>query len=304
MARKHTFPFLLIVCFILGCNRANKHTKLPHIQKKERTPIASKQAFPLLSRDTTITLLFNNEHKIKTTLRFPNQSIFKGTIITLPGWNFSRNQWCDSTSFCQKALQEGYIIVQPEMGKSIYCERFYPETRTDWRKYPTRKWIKDSLISELQTYHILHSTHSNFILGLSTGARGAALLARDLPHIFKGCAVLSGDYDQTKFPMDNLYRGFYGEFKNFPDRWLEDDNLITHITDLKVPIYIGHGSNDNVVSIEHSRLLKQALDSSHNSKYEFHIDSLSTHNYSYWNSEIDNILEYFSKITSSSLTSD
>jgi S-formylglutathione hydrolase FrmB len=200
-------------------------------------------------------------------------------------------------------LDQGYILIQPEMGKSIYCDTIFPQTRNDWKKYPTRKWIKDHLIPNLQDYNILIPDHSNFVLGLSTGARGAALIAKDLPLIFSGCAALSGDYDQTKYITDNLYIGYYGSFKNHTAQWTVNDNLVTRIVDLKVPIYIGHGAKDNIVPLRHSILLKEALDSIGNRSYQFHVDSTATHNYSYWNSEVDNMLNFFSGLTSSSLTS-
>lgn len=216
------------------------------------------------------------------------------TIVALPGWNFPNTGWCDSTSLCEEALKRGYVLILPQMGKSIYCDTTFPETRKDWLKYPTRDWVTSTMIPQLQKMGLLAPEDPNYILGLSTGARGAVLIALDEPDIFKGCAALSGDYDQTQFPTDNLYRGYYGSLKQFPDRWKNNDNAITTLEELEVPLYIGHGRNDNIVPIKHSEILVEAMERK-SKAYIFHADSTATHNYSYWNSEVDNMLDFFEK---------
>ncbi|MFT5780339.1 MAG: dipeptidyl aminopeptidase/acylaminoacyl peptidase, partial [Crocinitomicaceae bacterium] len=108
----------------------------------------------------------------------------------------------------------------------------------------------------------------------------------------KGCAALSGDFDQTPFPADNLYIGYYGRMAQFPERWKNDDNVITHIDSMNVPMYIGHGGKDKVVDLKHSQLFADALKAA-DKVYEFNIDPAAGHTYSYWNSEVQNMLEFF-----------
>ncbi|MFK7783998.1 MAG: alpha/beta hydrolase-fold protein, partial [Crocinitomicaceae bacterium] len=184
---------------------------------------------PSLKKDTTIFPDFQS-NPIEVIIKFPSDTAFKGTIIALPGWNYDNNEWCEKTELCEKALSQGYALILPEMGKSIYCDSVFPETRKDWLRYPTRSWMKETLIPRIQEeFQLLLTDQDNFVMGLSTGARGAVLLAMDLPEIFSACGALSGDFDQTRYTKDKLYNGYYGPFQEFQDRWIGKDNAISSI---------------------------------------------------------------------------
>ncbi len=267
--------------------RVNQSSTKITIAKDEITPI------PSLDHDTTVFINFQ-DNLIEIILKFPQKTEYKGTIVALPGWNFPNSGWCDSTQLCEKALAQGYAIILPEMGKSIYCDSVFPETRKDWLKYPTRSWMKTTMIPNIQEeFKLLLPEQNNFVMGLSTGARGAVLLALDLPSIFKACGALSGDFDQTRYTKDKLYNGFYGSFSKFTDRWLENDNAVTSIHQLTVPVYLGHGEKDRIVPIAYSQQLFDELQKTGNSNSEFKINSNAGHTYSFWNSEVDAVLEFF-----------
>ena len=156
--------------------------------------------------------------------------------------------------------------------------------------------MKDEMIPFIQdNFALLLAEQPNFTLGLSTGARGATLLALDMPELFNGCAALSGDYDQSAFPKDNLYIGFYGQMSQFKERWNIDDNIITAIDKLQVPMYVGHGTKDKVVAIEHSDIFVEAM-KARGKEHIYHIDSTAGHTYSYWNSEVRPMLDYFGSL--------
>lgn len=253
---------------------------------------------PTLNHDTTVFYTFTS-HSIEVIIKYPSTADFKGTIIALPGWNFPNSQWCDSTDLCKKALDQGYALILPEMGKSIYCDSVFPETRKDWLKYPTRSWITQMMIPTLQMdFKLLLEDQNNFVMGLSTGARGAVLLALDLPNIFSACGALSGDFDQTRYTKDNLYNGYYGSYAKFTDRWTNEDNAITSISQLTVPVYLGHGKNDQIVPIAYSIQLFDALQSSGNDKSVLMVNPNAGHTYSFWNSEVDAVLEFFNENSS------
>jgi dienelactone hydrolase len=261
-------------------------------EKKENNKI-------LLPKDSIIT---GKLPKSDTVLNIDKQKVFlkickqkkKGTFILLPGWNFPADGWCDNTDICSKILESGYCIVLPEMGKSIYQEKNYPETRPEWRVYPTRGWLSDTLLPMLQEkYSLLLKDENNYIIGLSTGARGVALMLLDFPDLFKGAAALSGDYNQVTMSADNLMTGFYGSYYKFKDRWKNTDNPISRIKEFKTPIYLGHGKLDKVVSPEQTKMFYDSLK-------KYHPDlkiKLSTpdsqHNYEYWGSEVANIFKFF-----------
>lgn len=252
---------------------------------------------PSLQSDTIVSYDFQN-NPIEIIIRFPQKKAFKGTIIALPGWNYPNSDWCEKTSLCEKALELGYAIILPEMGKSIYCDSVFPETRKDWLKYPTRAWVKDVMIPQIQSeFNLLDESQDNYVMGLSTGARGAVLLALDLPTLFTACGALSGDFDQTRYTKDKLYNGYYGSFADHTDRWLNNDNAITSIQELTIPVYIGHGEKDQIVPIAYSQQLYDALIQMGNTQSEFHIDSTAGHTYEYWDSEVDALLTFFKKHT-------
>lgn len=232
----------------------------------------------------------------KCDIALPPDSVpIKGNLILLQGWNFPKEDWCLKSSVCKKALRQGYRLIMPEMGKSTYQSQNYPETRRDWLIYPTRKWLVDTLIPRLQNeYQILTENENNFMLGLSTGARGVLLITIDKPHLFKAVAALSGDYDQTLIPNDGVMNGFYGSFQKFPDRWKTHDNVIYLIKNFYTPIYIGHGKLDPVIPYNQSEILYHHLKKiAPDLTIIFHLDNKAKHDYNYWDSEVIPILNFF-----------
>jgi len=269
---------------------------VPAFTQKEKKEKNNKS---LLPKDSIIS---GKLPKADTTLIIDNQKVIlkicqqkkKGTFILLPGWNFPADGWCNNTDICSKILESGYCIVLPEMGKSVYQEKNYPETRPEWRVYPTRRWFTDTLIPLLQDkYSLLESNENNYIIGLSTGARGVALVLLDFPDLFKGAAALSGDYNQVKMPSDNLMTGYYGSYNKFKDRWEKTDNPVSRIKEYKTPIYLGHGKLDKVVPPAQTIMFYDSLKKYHpDLKIKLNMPD-AQHNYDYWGSEVDSIFKFF-----------
>jgi predicted esterase len=65
-----------------------------------------------------------------------------------------------------------------------------------------------------------------------------------------------------------------------------------NIEQLNIPFYIGHGLKDRIVPVKHSILFNESLGAKQDGCI-FHIDSTASHNYSYWNSEVDNVIDFF-----------
>lgn len=237
------------------------------------------------------TVLIVNNHKVFLKIQLQNK---KGTFLVLHGWSLPAEDWCNKTSLCDKVLKKGYCVILPDMGKSVYQKKNYPETRADWRSYPTREWLSDTLIPILQKkYSLLLKNENNYLVGLSTGARGVALILLDFPELFKSAAALSGDYAQEKMPADNLMTGFYGPFHKFKKRWLKQDNPISRIKEYKTPIYLGHGKLDQVVPPEQTIMFYDSLKKYHpDLKIKLNMPD-AHHDYFFWDSEVDNILKFF-----------
>jgi S-formylglutathione hydrolase FrmB len=223
---------------------------------------------------------------------------YRGNLIILQGYNFPKHDWCQKApELCRRARAEGYLLIMPEMGRSLYSSAFFAETRNDMKKYPLRTWLVDSVFSYLNERHnILQARQNNYILGLSTGAHGAALIALDRPNLFNAIAALSGDYDQTKIPNDPLIVMYYGNYKDNTKRWTEVDNVLWQIKKWNTPIYLGHGQMDKVVPPAQTRLFYDSLllhfD---NAKVQLNEPKTMAHDYKYWGSETEAVLQFFKK---------
>jgi S-formylglutathione hydrolase FrmB len=229
-------------------------------------------------------------------LLFPANNI-EGTILVLPGWNFKCDDICKKSNFCQLAKKMGFVLILPDMLKSIYASQLYPETRKDWLSYPTLPWITDTLIQYIRLhYKLLLQEQNNYLFGISTGARGVAMVALYTDTIFKAGAGLSGDYNQLELPEDNLIKGFYGTFKQFPERWSGHDNPRKNAFRLKIPLYLAHGKSDNIVPFTQTLDFYNTI-SKQNPELGHTIDLNDTagHNYSFWQSEYLNAINFFEK---------
>ena len=238
------------------------------------------------------TVLYINNRKVL--IKTPGTHKKLGTFLVLHGWNLPPDDWCTKTTLCEKVTDGGYFLVLPDMGKSIYQERMFPETRIDWRSCPTRKWLTDTLVPFLQkNYSLFLENENNFIVGLSTGARGVVLVVLDLPKLFRGAAALSGDYNQSNMTKDKLITGYFGPYKKFRSRWDNKDNASFRINDFQTPIYLGHGISDKVVPPDQTKVFYAILVKAHPLlKIKLNMPKAG-HNYLYWGSEVDNILQFF-----------
>ena len=303
--------FILTVCLVVvfagfSCQTNQKEQKeQKYIQKNPtdspkisaNSSKAKKTMFDSLKAFQTLKIgKFEVDIKIPT--HIPASEI-KGNILILQGWAFPKDDWCKKSTLCQKALAAGYRLIMPEMGKSVYSSKYYKETLKEWRVFPKRGWLTDTVFKELQEkYGIMLaknlSTEKNYIIGLSTGGRGVALVALDKPELFTACAALSGDYDQAQMPTDRVMAGFYGSFATQAKRWQNEDNVLARIAEWKTPIYIGHGKKDVIVPPEQSKLFYDAIKKNHpNLNIKLNMPTNNAHDYKYWDSEVDNMLKFF-----------
>ena len=289
---------ILISSLILGCNTSIEDDNENQENQSQVEEILQEALIP--QGEDTLLFFTYVENDFGVQLLYPEGEP-KGCLLILQGWNFPQTDWCDSTSLCSKALNEGYVLICHDMGKSIYTNKTYAQTRSDWLKYPTRSWLVKTVIKNLQdSLGLFMPDGNNFVVGLSTGGRGALLMALDLPNVFSAAACLSGDYDQSKFPSDNLYKGFFGSMSKFPEQWEGNENPLHRIKELKSAVYISHGDLDEVCSIEHSEILHTAIISETEVKTVFNVGKEMAHNYTFWNSEVDAILNFFTSVSEES----
>ena len=241
--------------------------------------------------DTTIIV-----GSVPVDFRFPGIPS-RGAILVFPGWNFSRTDVCSKSGFCIEAIRLGYVLVLPEMLKSVYSTTLFPETRADWRRYPTLHWITDTLIPFCRRqFHVFETGGRNFLYGISTGARGVALVAENTDSLFLAGAALSGDYDQTQMPTDRLMTGYYGSYDQFKKRWEGPDNPSLHSDNLKITLYVAHGKMDAVVPCKQSIDFSEKIISENPRKrHLFQLCDTCGHNWAFWNSQTENVFRFFMK---------
>jgi len=233
----------------------------------------------------------------------PNYRAIAGlrrTLLVLPGWNYSRTSWIENSPLVEYANRYGYALILPEMLKTLYESSYYPETELKWHSVPGGKFIKEQFIPAMQTrHHLLIPGDNNFLLGLSTGGRGVALIALENPDLFLGGASLSGDFSQENTPSDRLMTLVYGSFADFPSRWQGQDNPQARVAEWKMPLYLAHGTDDDIVPASQSCLFYQALKNQLDNQVliEYHPISGAGHNYQFWGGQLPAVFEFFEKLT-------
>lgn len=224
----------------------------------------------------------------------------RGDLLVLPGWNFSKERWYKETSLLVFADKYGYRCIFPEMKTTCYESAYFPETSLKWSELPGGVWIRYMLIPCMRKrYGIFSEKGFSCLLGLSTGARGAALISLQNPGLFKAGAALSGDYNQTAMPKDRLMQRLYGPMEVFGERWRSVDNPSAKALEgsWKMPIYIGHGGSDRVIPCSQSKAFAELLASKYPAvKTVFHSVPSAGHNFAYWNSELPAVFEFFENI--------
>ncbi len=305
------------------------------------TSISDSKSLGCFARDTVYFVPCNGKSirvEIKVG-RFANASTRRKMLLLLPGWNCADTQWCTRTRVCDEATKRGYDVMLVEMGKSVYMDSLYPQMRADYRLHPTRTWLWDSVLKPLQkrtyftdrgipcdpikavngdvSYLSMQLPIPSYVMGLSTGARGALLLALEHPEAFVGCAGLSGDYNPLLMKNDNLMINCLGKYDEVPWRWKGTNNIEMRVDALRVPMYLAHGGNDGVVPKNQTESLLLAIERSEACKARAAVPSVGTvvdhyyldskivrseivvgaaHDYIFWNQAGFKALDYFDEL--------
>ena len=236
--------------------------------------------------------------RIPFTILKANQTA-KGTILVLPGFNFSRTKMATEFNLCKAATAAGYNVVIPEMLKSIYASQYFPETRKDWLGYPQLHWVLDTLLPFLQKKEqCFLPGQNNFIVGFSTGARGVAIIAEQTDTLFKACVGLSGDYNPLDEPRDNLITGYYGPYEQFKQRWTNTDHPQQNAAAMHIPSYLVHGAADKVVAPTHSVNFYNALKKTKPAlNHQLLLVPNAGHDTTFWNNATKSVLLFIQQHT-------
>ncbi|MCB1303442.1 MAG: prolyl oligopeptidase family serine peptidase [Leptospiraceae bacterium] len=219
-------------------------------------------------------------------------------LLVLPGWKFDKSRWYKETSLKQFADANAMILILPQMNISLYASQYFPQTTMKWHRYPGLVFVNQHLIPELhKKYGFFQKGMPNFLLGLSTGGRGVAQIALSNPGLFRAGASLSGDYDQSVMPGDNLMRAVYGPYEKFKERWKTIDNPQHAAADWAMPLYLAHGTADKIVPPSQTQRLYDAIVSAKGKEFPVQLDMVpgAGHDFHFWNSRLKASFAFFSK---------
>jgi len=223
------------------------------------------------------------------------------TLIVLHGYAQNLRDWEKNTPIETYANQHDFILVCPDMGRSMYESRFYPETTSAWNRVPGSLFIGKILLQYIrQTFNIAYERERTGIFGLSTGGRGALLVAALYNRDFGATAGLSGDYDPQSMTEDRLLTGVYGKYEENKERWKNDDNIMKLSPDLKgMPVFLSHGGKDSVVPRGQSVILAMKLKQLQRKYGGYEIiyseKKHHSHNWRYWRSILPELMDFFNQ---------
>lgn len=236
---------------------------------------------------------------VELTVYTPSESAapeIRGSVLVLPGWKYNRKRWLNETPIKAEADRLGLRLICPEMGRSIYASRYFPETGPRWNADKAGlAWVLEDLLPYLQSQGVFRKGQRNFLLGLSTGARGVALIALARPDLITAASGLSGDYDQTLQTGDRLMAGHYGPYAQFRERWESIDNPGRRAEDWRTPLYLSHGTADRIVPIVHSQKFYERLKAAHPDLELVFKSPAAGHDFAFWAAESEPSFAFFEK---------
>ncbi len=279
--------FLILSCTTGGSPVSDKS------DKKQESVIKTDTVARSRIKDTVF-YIHRNSDSFRIKILVPEK--IRGNLLILHGWNLPADELCSKTSLCKMALDSGYVLIIPDFGKTTYQWQNYPETLKKYLKYPTRHWMQDTFLMEMQKLNLLNGNERNFVYGVSTGGRGAALLALENPSIFKAAACLSADFDHSNLGDEPINNGFYGSQKLFPERRTGKDNIYNRAAEFTNALFLTHGKNDKVCTVtQTSDFSIKLAQANPNLKVETELDTKGDHTYAWWDKKTLPILQFFAR---------
>lgn len=144
----------------------------------------------------------------------PNNN-WTGDLLMLSGWNFSKERTCHETSFCKRALAARYRLIMPDMLKSTYATHYFPETRNDYRSFPTLTWVTDTLIPELKkNIRDFFRRYQHHLWYFNRGKRSCTSSPTNSKTVSKNCIAFGRLWSNTKSQRkpDDQYVRFVRRF--------------------------------------------------------------------------------------------
>jgi putative tributyrin esterase len=225
------------------------------------------------------------------------------TLVVLHGYRQQPGDWESGTPIAAYADRYNFVLVCPAMTTTLYESKYFPETENRWAPVPGGEYIAAILLPFVKKNYGLAADRSRTgIFGVSTGGRGAMLLAAQHANLFGAAAGLSGDYDSVTMKRDRILISVYGSYNLNPERWEAEVNILKLAGHLKkTPVFLGHGTNDPVVPSPQTRMLAERLKELQKEKggFELVLDTEKSrgagHDWRYWGSLVPDVLKFFDR---------
>ncbi|MBI5548674.1 MAG: hypothetical protein HY901_32735, partial [Deltaproteobacteria bacterium] len=210
-------------------------------------------------------------------------------LIALHGWGHAPEDFRQHTSLAAHADRQGLVLVLPEMGKTVYETRFYPETRGRWGAIPGARWIGEVVLPfARERFAVSKDKADTAILGYSTGGRGAVVVAQRYRE-FSRVISLSGTYALLELPAalgeSKIHAAVFGDLVKHAERWRLDDGVRPDLRAALdgVQLVLAHGGQDKVVPPSQLEVMERFLGGERSgAKLSTRLEEKAGHDWPFW----------------------
>ncbi len=224
-------------------------------------------------------------------VNYPKESKdIKANLLVLPGFGFPvtsiSNRTPNRTLF-DSYIKEGFVIIQVDMKSSVYGKKGNRLIKNP----PDLATLETRIIRELQTKYGLFND-KNFVIGVSTGGRGAAALIYNTGLPITAAASLSGDFDYVDRTVGE-YQAALKYYGNATDLIEDDFVLKAKRFGLRSPMYIGYGNgaSDTYYRNQSKKFIANISEKSKITE----VQKQGGHEASQWELHIPDVLNYFKR---------
>ena len=213
----------------------------------------------------------------------------KNYFIILPHGGPNVKEGYGYDGWTQFLTNRGYNVLQPDYrGSTGYGRNHYVLGNRQWGKT-----MQDDLSDGV--YWAIENGYADedrvCIAGGSYGGYAAMAGAVFTPELYRCVINFVGVAD-----MRDLLKGFGSKSSRFntwedegrlewgddkgpeSDKYISEISPLLHVENIQAPVLISHGTNDNVVPVEHARRLRSEMEK-HGKTYEWHMQAYEGHGF-------------------------